>query len=469
MKLSDKSSYADNPPSGESSRNGKAPHSSLERFMEKLRERNPGETEFAEAVEEVMESIWELIEKKPGYRELNIPERITEPERVLIFRVPWTDDKGNVHVNRGYRVEFNSAIGPYKGGLRFHPSVNLDILKCLAFEQTFKNGLTTLPMGGGKGGADFDVKGKSDLEVMRFCQSFISELYRHIGDNTDIPAGDIGVGEREIGYMFGQYKRLANKFDGALTGKGINWGGSLLRPEATGYGLIYFVREMLHAHQESLKDKRIAISGSGNVAQYAAEKALQFGAKVITLSDSNGTIHDPKGFDREKLDFIMDLKNRRRGRIQEYLERYDAEYLEGCKPWQVPCDIALPSATENEITEEDAITLTENGCFCVAEGANKPSTPGAVRVFLQKNVLFGPGKAANAGGVAVSGLEMSQNGMHTQWSREEVDVRLQNIMKQIHSKCVEYGSSENGINYVKGANIAAFCKVADAMLMQGIV
>jgi len=397
-------------------------------------------------------------------------ERLVEPERVVIFRVPWKDDKGNIHVNRGFRVQFNSALGPYKGGLRFHPTVNLGILKFLAFEQIFKNSLTTLPMGGGKGGSDFDPKGKSDNEVMSFCQSFMTELQRHIGLNTDVPAGDIGVGSREIGYLFGQYKRIRNEFTGVLTGKGIQWGGSLLRPEATGYGMVYFVQEMLNFTGDSLKEKLVAISGSGNVAQYACEKAIQLGAKVITLSDSNGTIHDPSSITAEKLAFVFELKNVKRGRIREYAERYGVTYLEGKNPWSVKCDVALPCATQNEISKEDAEGLVKNGCSLVAEGANMPTQPEAVQVFQKNRVLFAPGKASNAGGVAVSGLEMSQNSLRSAWTREDVEAKLQSIMKKIHEQCENYGWEADGtIDYVKGANIAGFVKVAQAMKDQGVV
>jgi len=386
-----------------------------------------------------------------------------------MFRVPWRNDRGEVEVNRGYRVEFNSAIGPYKGGLRFHPSVNLSILKFLGFEQVFKNSLTTLPMGGGKGGSDFDPKGKSDNEVMSFCQSFMTELQRHIGPATDVPAGDIGVGGREIGFMFGQYKRLRNEFTGTLTGKGLNWGGSLIRPEATGYGCVYFANEMLKTRSESFEGKTVAISGSGNVAQYSVEKVLDLGGKPVTLSDSSGSIYDPDGIDREKLAYVMDLKNVKRGRIREYAEKYGVEYWKGERPWKVKCDVALPGATQNEINKEDAETLVKNGCSCVSEGANMPSTPEAIEVYLDNKILYGPGKAANAGGVAVSGLEMSQNSMRLNWSREEVDNKLHEIMKSIHNACVTHGKEGDFTNYVKGANIAGFIKVADAMLDQGVV
>jgi len=392
------------------------------------------------------------------------------PERIIIFRVPWVDDRGNIHINRGFRVEMNSAIGPYKGGLRFHPSVNLSILKFLAFEQILKNSLTSLPMGGGKGGSDFDPKNKSDVEIMRFCQSFMTELSRHIGQYTDVPAGDIGVGGREIGFLFGQYKRLKNEFTGVLTGKGIDWGGSLIRPEATGYGAVYFAREMLKTQDKSIEGKVVTISGSGNVAQYAAEKVIELGGKVVALSDSGGTVYDPDGIDREKLDFVMELKNVHRGRIREYAEKFNVQYLENERPWKIKCDIAFPCATENEISGEDAKNLLENGCFVVAEGANMPSTYEAEHQFLEAGILYGPGKAANAGGVAVSGLEMTQNSMRIQWTREEVDNKLTSIMANIHELCVKYGRNEDGsVNYVRGANIAGFVKVANAMMSQGIV
>ena len=439
-------------------------------FMAKVIAKNPSEVEFHQAVHEVVESLIPFIEENPQYKEAKILERMVEPERVIMFRVPWLDDKGEVQVNRGYRIEMNSAIGPYKGGLRFHPTVNLGILKFLAFEQVFKNSLTTLPMGGGKGGSDFDPKGKSDNEVMRFCQSFMSELYRHIGPNTDVPAGDIGVGGREIGYLFGQYKRLKNEFTGVLTGKGLEWGGSLIRPEATGYGATYFAEEMLNTRGDSLKGKIVAISGSGNVAQYATEKVTQMGGKVVTLSDSSGFIYDPDGIDAEKLAFVMDLKNVRRGRIKEYADKYGVEYHEGKRPWGVKCDVAMPCATQNEINEEDAKTLISNGCYVVSEGANMPSTPEAIAVYMENKILYGPGKAANAGGVAVSGLEMSQNSMRYSWTREEVDAKLHQIMKDIHATCTKWGTEEDGfINYFKGANIGGFVKVADAMIAQGLV
>jgi len=442
----------------------------VEQFMAMIKAKNPGENEFHQAVHEVTESLIPFILENPKYHHAKILERIAEPERVILFRVPWLDDKGEIQINRGFRIEMNSAIGPYKGGLRFHPTVNLGILKFLAFEQVFKNSLTTLPMGGGKGGSDFDPKGKSDNEVMRFCQSFMSELFRHIGPDTDVPAGDIGVGGREIGYMFGQYKRLKNEFTGVLTGKGIEWGGSLIRPEATGYGATYFAQEMLSTRGDSIKGKTVVISGSGNVAQYACEKVTEMGGKVVTLSDSAGFIYDPKGIDKEKLDFVMELKNVKRGRIKEYAEKYGVEYFEGKTPWIIKCDIAMPNATQNELNEQDAHTLIKNGCFVISEGANMPSTPDAVEVFLKAGILYGPGKAANAGGVATSGLEMTQNSMRLPWSREEVDQRLQSIMKNIHATCVKYGTKENGfINYVDGANIGGFVKVANAMIAQGVV
>ena len=443
---------------------------SVNDFMQQVSARNPGEKEFLQAVQEVVESIWPVIERDPRYRSGKILERIVEPERVIMFRVPWVDDQGEVKVNRGFRIEMNSALGPYKGGLRFHPSVYLGILKFLAFEQVFKNSLTTLPMGGGKGGSDFDPKAKSDGEVMRFCQSFMSELYRHIGPNTDVPAGDIGVGGRELGFLFGTYKKLANEFTGVLTGKGRGWGGSLIRPEATGYGCVYFADEMLETRKEKFEGKRVLVSGSGNVAQFATEKVLEFGGKVLTLSDSNGSIVDEKGIDREKLEFVMDLKNNRRGRIKEYVDKYpEATFLEDQRPWSVKAEVALPCATENEINGDEAKTLIDNGCFCVAEGANMPSTPEAIEHFLESQILFGPGKAANAGGVAVSGLEMTQNAMRLSWTRQEVDERLQMIMKEIHRTCVKYGTQDGFVNYIDGANIGGFIKVADAMLDQGVV
>ena len=444
-------------------------HSSIEEFMSHIEAKNQGEKEFHQAVHEVVDSLWDFLNDHQDYVHAKILERITEPERVIMFRVPWRDDRGDTQVNRGFRVEFNSAIGPYKGGLRFHPSVNLGILKFLGFEQVFKNSLTTLPMGGGKGGSDFDPKGKSDNEVMSFCQSFMTELSRHIGPDTDVPAGDIGVGGREIGYLFGQYKRISNEFSGILTGKGLNWGGSLIRPEATGYGCVYFTEEMLNATNDSIKGKNVTISGSGNVAQYAAEKVNELGGKVISLSDSGGSIHDPDGIDDEKLEYIMDLKNVKRGRISEYSEKYSVSYMEGEKPWSIPCDIALPCATQNEISGSEAKTLVKNSCKAVSEGANMPSDPDAVEVFLNNKLLFGPGKAANAGGVAVSGLEMSQNSMRLSWSSQEVDEKLRGIMKSIHEACVKHGANGENVDYVKGANIAGFIKVADAMIDQGVV
>lgn len=437
--------------------------------MEKVKAKNPGEKEFHQAVEEVVTSLMPFIEKNPRYQKAKILERMVEPERVIMFRVAWVDDKGEVQVNRGFRIQMNSAIGPYKGGLRLHPSVNLGILKFLAFEQVFKNALTTLPMGGGKGGSDFDPKGKSDNEVMRFCQAFMTELSRHVGADTDVPAGDIGTGAREIGFMFGQYKRLRNEFTGVLTGKGLNWGGSLIRPEATGYGLVYFCDEMLKTRNESFKGKIVTVSGSGNVAQFATEKATQMGAKVVSLSDSNGTIYDPDGIDEEKLAFVKELKNIKRGRIKEYADKYNCTYLEGKRPWGIKCDIALPCATQNEIEKSEAEELVKNGCICVGEGANMPSTPDAVEVFLEKKILYAPGKASNAGGVACSGLEMTQNSMRLSWSREEVDSKLHGIMKAIHEQCVRYGKDGDFINYVNGANIGGFVKVADAMIDQGII
>ncbi len=438
-------------------------------FMAKVIAKNPGEVEFHQAVHEVVESLIPYIEENPQYKEAKILERMVEPERVIMFRVPWLDDKGNIQINRGYRVEMNSAIGPYKGGLRFHPTVNLGVLKFLAFEQVLKNSLTTLPMGGGKGGSDFDPKGKSDNEVMRFCQSFMTELQRHIGPNTDVPAGDIGVGGREIGFLYGQYKRLRNEFTGVLTGKGLEWGGSLIRPEATGYGATYFAKEMLATKGETFEGKTVVISGSGNVAQYATEKVTQLGGKVVTLSDSSGYIYDPDGIDAEKLEFVMYLKNVKRGRIKEYAEKYGVEYHAGERPWGVKCDVAMPCATQNEINEDDAKKLVANGCMAISEGANMPSTPEAITIFHEHKLLFAPGKAANAGGVAVSGLEMSQNSLRLSWTREEVDNRLHQIMKDIHSTCVKYGTEGDYVNYVEGANIGGFVKVADAMLAQGLV
>tara|TARA_B100000902_G_scaffold138678_1_gene136822 strand:+ start:6805 stop:8139 length:1335 start_codon:yes stop_codon:yes gene_type:complete len=437
-------------------------------FMSSVVEKNIGEKEFLQAVEEVAEVIIPFIEGTPKYSDRMLLERMVEPERVLIFRVPWLDDQGHTQINRGYRVQFNSAIGPYKGGLRFHPSVNLSILKFLGFEQVFKNALTTLPMGGAKGGSDFNPKGRSDNEVMRFCQSFMTELCKYIGSNTDVPAGDIGVGAREIGYMFGQYKRIRNEFTGVLTGKGINWGGSLIRPEATGYGNVYFAQNMLELNGDSFKGKDVVISGSGNVAQYACEKATELGAKVIALSDSTGYIYDSNGIDENKLAYVMDLKNNKRGRIKEYAEKFECDFNEG-KPWNLKCHVALPCATQNELNENEAQALVSNGCICVSEGANMPCTPEAISVFKDAKILFAPGKASNAGGVATSGLEMSQNSIRMNWSREEVDSKLKQIMKDIHTSCVKYGKEGDHIDYVKGANIAGFVKVADAMLDQGIV
>lgn len=441
-----------------------------EQVLATLRKRNAHEAEFLQAVCEVFESIQPVFERYPHYQKARILERMVEPERMIIFRVPWIDDKGDYQINRGYRIQFNSALGPYKGGLRFHPTVNLSILKFLGFEQTFKNALTTLNMGGGKGGSDFDPKDKSDDEVMRFCQSFMMELYRHIGADTDVPAGDIGVDEREIGYLFGQYKRMTNQFNGVITGKDVKWGGSLVRPEATGYGLVYFTQEMLATRNDSLAGKTCVVSGAGNVAQYAVQKLLQVGAKVVTMSDSDGFVHDPDGFDEEKLAYVVELKNMQRGRIQAYAERYGVDYRAGQGPWSIPCDAAFPCATQNELNESDAARLLQNGCQVVAEGANMPATSAAVHLFLQQGILYAPGKAANAGGVATSGLEMSQNSMRTTWSFAEVDSRLQAIMQEIHSAAYE-AAAEYGMpgNYVVGANIAGFVKVADAMVEQGLV
>ncbi|WP_340154358.1 NADP-specific glutamate dehydrogenase [uncultured Winogradskyella sp.] len=443
----------------------------IEAFLDLVKERNGHEPEFLQAVQEVAETVIPYIAKNDIYNGKNILLRMVEPERLISFRVSWVDDSGEIQVNRGYRVQMNSAIGPYKGGLRFHPTVNASILKFLAFEQVFKNSLTTLPMGGGKGGSDFDPKGKSDNEIMRFCHAFMTELFRHIGHNTDVPAGDIGVGAREIGFMFGMYKKLNNTFTGVLTGKGASWGGSLIRPEATGYGNVYFAQNMLQRNEDSFDGKTVVISGSGNVAQYAAEKAIELGAKVLTLSDSGGYIYDEAGIDTEKLKHVMYLKNEKRGRISEYLETYpNAKYVAGERPWSVKCDIALPCATQNELNGEEAKQLIDNGCICVSEGANMPSTPDAVHEFQKAKILFAPGKASNAGGVATSGLEMSQNSLRLSWSREEVDSKLKDIMEDIHDSCVEYGLNEDGsIDYIKGANIAGFVKVADAMLAQGVV
>jgi len=442
----------------------------IQDVYEQVLKRNPGEVEFHQAVKEVLDSLGPVLDRNPDYIKAKILERLVEPERQIMFRVPWQDDNGNIHINRGFRFEFNSALGPYKGGLRFHPTVNASILKFLGFEQVFKNSLTTLPMGGGKGGADFDPKGKSDNEVMRFCQSFMTELCKHVGPDTDIPAGDIGVGVREIGFLFGQYKRIRNEFTGVLTGKALNWGGSLIRPEATGYGCVYFTEEMLKTRGENLKGKVCTVSGSGNAAQYTVEKLNQLGAKVVSLSDSNGTIHDPDGIDAEKLAFVLDLKNIRRGRIKEYAEKFGVEYLEGERPWGIKCDCAFPCATQNEISGKDAKTLLKNGCYVVTEGANMPSTPEAIEQFITNKILYGPAKAANAGGVATSGLEMSQNSLRLSWTREEIDERLHNIMIAIHKQCYEaaeeYGQPSN---LLMGANIAGFVKVADSMLDQGLV
>ena len=440
-------------------------------FLDLVRKRNGNEPEFMQAVEEVAETVIPYIVKKDIYHGKNILLRMVEPERVISFRVCWVDDSGEIQVNRGYRIQMNSAIGPYKGGLRFHPTVNMSILKFLAFEQVFKNSLTTLPMGGGKGGSDFDPKGKSDNEIMRFCHGFMSELFRHIGPNTDVPAGDIGVGGREIGFLFGKYKKLKNEFTGVLTGKGISWGGSLIRPEATGYGTVYFAQNMLATKKDDLKNKIIVISGSGNVAQYAAEKSIQLGAKVVTMSDSSGYIYDPEGIDSDKLKFIMNLKNVERKRVSEYCVKYpNSIFVKDETPWSIKCDIALPCATQNELNINDAKTLLENGCICVSEGANMPSTKDAVNEFQKAKILFAPGKASNAGGVATSGLEMTQNSLRYNWTRKEVDEKLKDIMTEIHNSCIEYGSDNNGyVDYVKGANIAGFVKVADAMLAQGVV
>lgn len=444
---------------------------SIKDFISEVAEMNPNEPEFIQAVTEIAETVIPFIEENEKYQNKMLLERMVEPERVILFRVPWTNDKGEIKVNKGYRVQFNSAIGPYKGGLRFHPTVNLSILKFLGFEQVFKNSLTTLPMGGGKGGSNFDPKGKSDAEVMRFCQSFMTELARHMGPNNDVPAGDIGVGSREIGYLFGQYKRLRNEFTGVLTGKGLSYGGSLIRPEATGYGNVYFAQNMLETIGESFKRKTVVISGSGNVAQFAAEKVIKLGGKVVTFSDSSGYIYDAEGIDEEKLKFVMDLKNIKRGRIKEYVKAFpSAKYIEGERPWGLVCDIALPCATQNELDADDAKKLVDNGCICVGEGANMPSTPDAISVFQKAKILFSPGKASNAGGVATSGLEMSQNSLRLSWTREEVDEKLHAIMNAIHDACVKYGRRGDGyVDYVKGANVAGFVKVADAMLDQGVV
>jgi glutamate dehydrogenase (NADP+) len=442
---------------------------SLQEFMYRVKAKNPNEPEFIQSVAEVIESIWPIYQANPQFQQANILERLVEPERIIMFRVPWVADNGEIEVNRGYRVEFNSAIGPFKGGLRFHPSVNLSILKFLGFEQIFKNSLTTLPIGGGKGGSDFNPRGRSDGEVMRFCQSFMLELFRHIGPDTDVPAGDIGVGKREIGYLFGMYKKIKNEFTGVFTGKALSWGGSLIRPEATGFGAVYFAEEMLKTRNDSIEGKTVVVSGSGNVAQYAIAKVNLLGGKVVTISDSDGFVHDPDGIRGEKWDFLMELKNVRRGRVKEYAEEFKVEYHQGKRPWGIKCDVALPCATQNEISAEEAASLVKNGCICVSEGANMPTVPDGVRVFLENNILYGPGKAANAGGVATSALEMTQNSMRLSWSREEVDQKLQTIMRSIHNQCVEYGKENNFVNYVKGSNIAGFMKVATAMLDHGVL
>lgn len=443
----------------------------VEKFMDELVAKNPGEKEFHQAVREVVESVADYVVEYPHLMDQKILERMVEPERVVMFRVPWTDDRGEIHINRGFRVQMNSAIGPYKGGIRFHASVNLSIMKFLAFEQTFKNALTTLPMGGAKGGSDFSPRGKSDAEVMRFCQSFMTELQRHIGPDTDVPAGDIGVGGREVGYLFGQYKRIRDEFTGTLTGKGLGWGGSRLRPEATGYGVCYFAQEMLATRGETFEGKTVLVSGSGNVAQYAAQKAMRLGAKVVTLSDSDGFVYDAEGLTEDKMQYVFELKNVRRGRIREYAEKYpEAVYYPGERPWKIACDIALPCATQNEIGEDDAETLVKGGCFCVVEGANMPTRPEAIAVFQKSRLLYSPGKASNAGGVATSGLEMSQNSIRNQWTAEQVDNELHRIMSDIHKACLKYGTEPDGyINYVKGANVAGFIKVANAMIDQGLV
>ncbi len=444
-------------------------YQTLDAFLSHIKQRDPDQPEFHQAVEEVLRTLWPFLEENPRYMQAGIIERMVEPERVILFRVPWVDDAGKVHVNRGYRIQMNSAIGPYKGGIRFHPSVNLGVLKFLAFEQVFKNSLTSLPMGGGKGGSDFDPKGKTDNEVMRFCQSFMNELFRHIGQHLDVPAGDIGVGAREVGYMFGQYKRLANEFTSVFTGKGMTFGGSLIRPEATGYGCVYFAEEMLKSVKRRIEGQRVAISGSGNVAQYASQKVIELGGKVISLSDSGRTIYIEDGMDSEHWHYLMDLKNIRRGRIEEMAEHFSLPFLHGQRPWGLECDIALPCATQNELMIEDARNLIKNGCICVAEGANMPSTLEAVDLFIEQGILYAPGKASNAGGVAVSGLEMSQNAMRLLWTDGEVDAKLHSVMQHIHAACVHYGTENGRVNYVKGANIAGFVKVADAMLAQGIV
>jgi len=441
----------------------------MHEFLHQVSAKNADQPEFIQAVTEVVESIWDVYDSNPQLKKGKILDRIVEPERVIIFRVPWLTDSGEVVVNRGFRVEFNSAIGPYKGGLRFHPSVNLGILKFLGFEQIFKNSLTTLPMGGGKGGSDFNPRGRSDEEVMRFCHSFMLELYRHIGAETDVPAGDIGVGKREIGFMYGMYRKITNEYTGVLTGKGLDWGGSLIRPEATGYGTVYFAEEMLKARGDSIEGKTVILSGSGNVSQFAIQKVNDFGGKVVTASDSDGFIHDPDGIKGEKWEFLMELKNVKRGRIKEYADEFGVKYYAGERPWGIPGQIALPCATQNEINGEEAKTLVKNGCFCVSEGANMPTTPEGVEVFLENKIAYGPGKAANAGGVATSGLEMTQNSMRLNWARNEVDQKLHGIMKAIHAQCVNYGKDGNFINYVKGANVAGFLKVANAMLDQGLI
>ncbi len=441
----------------------------VDAFMENIKAKNPGQKEFLQAVEEVVESLMPVLDKNPKYKQAKILERMVEPERVIMFRVPWVDDDDEIQVNRGFRIEFNSAIGPYKGGLRFHASVNLSILKFLGFEQVFKNSLTTLPMGGGKGGSDFNAHGKSDNEIMRFCQSFMSELYRHIGPNTDVPAGDIGVGGREIGFLFGQYKKLVNRFEGILTGKGRNWGGSLIRPEATGFGTVYFTEEMLKIKKESLKGKVVALSGFGNVAWGAAQKIDQLGGKVVTLSGPDGYIYDKDGINGEKIDYMLEMRASNNDIVKDYADKFNVPFYKGKRPWEVKCDIAIPCATQNELFEEDAKQLVDNGCICITEGANMPCTPEAVELFQNAKTLYAPGKAANAGGVAVSGLEMSQNSMRFNWSSEEVDEKLHKIMRDIHEQCVKYGTNGNYIDYVKGANIAGFIKVADAMIDQGVV
>jgi len=442
---------------------------SREDFLSEVAAKNPAQPEFLQAVKEVVESVWDIYETNPRFKEAKILERLVEPERVVMFRVPWLDDKGNVQVNRGYRIEFNSSLGPYKGGLRFHPSVTLSILKFLGFEQIFKNSLTTLPMGGGKGGSDFNAKGKSDYEIMRFCQSFMSELFRHIGPNTDVPAGDIGVGGREIGYLFGMYKKLKNEFTGVLTGKGLNWGGSLVRPEATGFGVVYFAEAMLRTKEQNFENKIVAVSGFGNVAWGAVQKVNELGGKVVTLSGPDGYIYDKDGIKDDKVDFMLEMRASNRDMVQDYADEFDVPFTAGKHPWEVKCDLALPCATENELNKEDAQALINNGCLCVTEGANMPCTPDAIHLFQNNEMLFAPGKASNAGGVATSGLEMSQNSLRMGWSREEVDEKLHRIMLNIHDQCLEYGRSGNYVDYVKGANVAGFMKVANAMLDQGVV